>query len=143
MKLKIIYFLFLVLVIFSLAGYGYLKSAPGIDSETDSYPEIEIIPKRYDFGKIKFGDIVSYNFTIRNSGSEDLKIRRVSTSCLCATAKVEKEIIKPGEETILLVSYDSGSMGLHGKGKQERIIFIRSNDPISPQAEAIIYANVE
>jgi hypothetical protein len=42
-----------------------------------------------------------------------------------------------------LVTYDTGAMsGAHAKGQQKRIIYIKSNDPINPQIEAMIYAYV-
>jgi len=141
--MKKLFFLILGLIILGLAGYGYFKSIPGTDSRVGSYSQIEITPKAYDFGEIDFGDIVSYDFKIKNSGDEILEIKRVATSCPCANAKVEREKIEPGEEANLFVSYDSGAMGTHGKGKQERIIYIKSNDPEKPQVEVMIYADVK
>ncbi len=68
----------------------------------------------------------------------------MATSCGCTTAKVSKEKINPGEEIELQVSYDTGAMsGDHARGEQERIIYIKSNDPINPQVEAMIYADVK
>ncbi len=67
----------------------------------------------------------------------------MATSCACTSAKVTKEKIAPGKEADLNVTYDTGAMsGPHGKGSQERIIYIKSNDPINPQAEVTIKAYV-
>jgi len=140
-KLKI--FLILGLIILGLAGYGYFKSTPGVENQREDLPKIEITPKVLDFGEINFGDVVSYDFKVKNLGNEILEIKRVATSCPCASAKITKEKIEPEEEVELLVSYDSGAMGegAHAKGKQERIIYVKSNDPINPQVEVMIYAN--
>lgn len=143
MNKKIIGFVIFFSVIIGIAGYGYFKAASGIDNEADNYPQIEITPKAFDFGEINFGDVVNYNFKVKNLGDEILEIERIATSCPCASAKIGKDVIGPGEETGLLVSYDSGAMGAHGRGEQERIIYVRSNDPINPQVEAIIYATVK
>lgn len=141
-KLKIL--LILGVVILVMAGYGYLKSTPGLENKEGSWPKIEITPQFFDFGEITYGQVVEYTFKIKNVGDEILEIKRVATSCACTTAKTDKENINPDEEAEILVSYDTGAMsGPHGRGKQERIIYIKSNDPINPQVEAMIYANVQ
>lgn len=142
MKPKVKFFLILGIVILGLAIFGYFKAISGPQNQ-ENLPKIEITPKLFDFGEINYGDVVNYSFTVKNLGKEILDIKRVATSCSCATAKILKEKIEPGEEVELLVSYDSGAMGLHGKGKQERIIYIKSSDPINPQVEVMIYATVK
>ena len=143
MSSKFIFFLILVVLIVGISIFGYFKAIPGVENQTENLPKIEIRPKVYDFGEIKFGDVVNYSFLVKNLGNEVLEIKRVATSCACATAKIAKEKINPGEETELLVTYDSGSMPLHGSGREERIIYLRSNDPLYPQAEVKIYATVK
>jgi len=57
---------------------------------------------------------------------------------------VDKEKIEPGETAELLVTYDSGAMGRSVIGKRvERFVYIKSNDPQSPQVEVRIEANVK
>lgn len=144
MKLKIFVFLILVILILGLAVFGYFNSIPGAENQTNNLPKIEISPQDFDFGDIDYGQVVEYSFKIKNLGKEILEIKRVATSCACTTAKIAKEIINPGEETDLIVRYDTGLMaGSHGKGRQERIIYVKSNDPVNPQIEAVIYANVK
>jgi len=139
MKTKIVFVL--VLVVLGLAGYGYFKSIPGI--EPGNLPQIEITPKSFDFGEVQYGDIAEYSFKIKNTGSEILEIKRLATSCGCTSAKIAKVELNPGEEADLRVTYDSGAMsGPHGKGEQERIIYVKSSDPVNPQVEVMVYANV-
>lgn len=140
---KIKFILALFFLISGLAVVGYFKAVPGVGENGGNMPRIEISPKTFDFGDIQYGDIVEYDFTVKNVGNEILEIKRVATSCSCTTAKLGKEAISPGEAVNLHVRYDSGAMGLaHGKGKQERIIYIKSNDPVTPQAESMVFANV-
>lgn len=143
MKPKIKFFLILGVIILGLAIFGYFKAIPGVENQAENLPKIEITPKVYDFGEINLGDVVNYGFKVKNLGKEVLEIKRVATSCACATAKITKEKIEPGEEVELLVTYDSGAMPLHGSGREERIIYLRSNDPLWPQAEVRIYATVK
>ncbi len=139
--------LFLGLFILILAGvvvFGYFKATPPAGNQGNS-PKIEIAPLSFNFGEIEFGKIVEYTFKIKNSGNEVLEIKRVATSCGCTTAKVNKEKLNPGEEADLLVKYDTAAMGdgPHGKGQQERIIYVKNNDPNTPQAQVTISAYVQ
>lgn len=139
--------LFLIMglvIIFGLASYGYFQAAPGVENQAEPRPKIEISPPSFDFGEVEYGKVVDYAFTLKNTGSETLEIKRVSTSCGCTKAKVEKESLEPGEATKLLVTYNTGAMtGSHAKGKQERIIYVKSNDLVKPQAEVMITAKVK
>lgn len=136
-------YLFLIFLVFAGLGiYGYFKATSG--GNAVSGPRIKIEPKNFDFGHVSYGETVETSFVVRNEGQAVLEIRRVGTSCSCTTAKVDKEKIDPGESVRLSVVYDSGAMGeFHGKGKQERIIYVRSNDPENPQTEVMIFADVQ
>lgn len=142
MKSKFLFAVAILIFVGGSAVIGYIKAVPGAKGG-DNLPVIEIVPDSYDFGEIQYKDIVTRSFKIRNNGSAVLEITRVATSCGCTTAKVAKTILESGEETELEVVYNSGQMtGSHGKGQQERIIYIKSNDPINPQIEALIYGTV-
>ena len=143
MKSKI--FVFIIIgIIGGLAIYGYFNAVSPFQNQREGRPKIEVIPKSYDFGEIKYGKIVRHSFKIRNLGNEVLEIKKLATSCACTEAKIVKDRIFPGEEAELKVIYDTGAMtGLHAKGTQERIIYIKTNDPISPQTEVMIYAYVK
>jgi len=136
-------FLGAALAIFVFAFLGFTKTTPP-KQEGSKAPKIQIQPGSFDFGQIEYGQVVEQTFEVKNLGSEVLEIKRVSTSCGCTTAKIASSQISPGQQTQLLVVYDTGQMsGAHGKGQQERIIYIKSNDPENPQVEAMIKANVE
>lgn len=144
MNSKTLFFIIFILGLIAVIFYGYLKAtAPAGNSE--NLPKIEISPASYDFGEIEFGKVVNYSFVVKNSGKAPLEIKRVATSCGCTTAKVSQQTIEPGQSAELLVTYDTAAMGdgPHGKGNQERIIYVKSNDPNSPQADVIISAYVK
>lgn len=133
------------LVIFGIAVFGYLKATESVDVQNGNLPKIEIAPKSFDFGEVEFGKIPQYIFKVKNSGEGILEIKTVATSCACTTAQISKEKINPNEEAELLVSYDTAAMGKssHGTGRQERIIYVKSNDPINPLITVMIYAYVK
>lgn len=143
MKFKTVFLLIFSLVIVGLLIYGYFKAIPGPGDRGENQPRIEALPESFNFGEIEYGQIVEYTFKVKNLGKEILEIKKIATSCACTTAEIFKEIIGPNEEAELLVRYDSGAMsGAHAKGEQERIIYIKSNDPLNPQIEVMIYAYV-
>ncbi|MBI5465559.1 DUF1573 domain-containing protein [Candidatus Gottesmanbacteria bacterium] len=144
MKFK--FFLLFAVALGLLAIFGYFQ-AVGRGTPPDqktSKPKIVVEPEQWDFGEIEYGKIAEYTFKVRNTGSETLEIKRVATSCACTSAKIDKEKIGPGGTAEILVTYDTAAMGRgsHGKGKQERIIYVKSNDPENPQVQVKIYANI-
>jgi hypothetical protein len=142
MKSKILFFLILGLIILGLAGYGYFIATSARQAQ-NNLPKIEIAPKFFDFGSVEQGRILEQSFVIKNSGKGILKIKRIAASCACTSAEAAKKVLNPGEKTLLSVRYDTGAMsGPHGKGKQERIVYIQSNDPLNPQTEVRITAMV-
>lgn len=136
--------LFLAVILLAFAVFGYLKAVPTSPPEQNSIqgPKIMVEPKVFDFGEVQRPAVVDHEFTVKNTGRETLEIRRVSTSCSCTTAKIDKKEIEPGEKAALVVTYDSGAMK-HEKGRIERIVYIKSNDPDNPQLEVTIYASVK
>lgn len=126
-----------------MLGYGFFKATPGAGDLAGSLPMIEAEHESFDFGDVVYGDIAKHTFILKNVGSQPLEIKRIATSCACTTAKAELKSILPGQQIELMVTYDTGAMsGPHGKGDQERIIYIQSNDPVNPQIEVTIHARV-
>ncbi len=137
------YILVFILIILILAVYGYFKSTAEPEGQ-DQYPKTEITPRFFDFGQVEYGEVLEYTFKVKNTGNAVLEVKRVATSCSCTSASVSQNKIGPNQETDLIVKYDTGAMsGPHGHGKQERIIFIKTNDPINPQSEVTIHAFVK
>jgi len=123
--------------------YGYFSAVPGVENNGQDQPKIEISPQTFDFSEVEYGQTLEYTFKIKNLGNQILEINKVATSCGCTTAQISQEKINPQEEVELKVIYDTGAMsGAHAKGNQERIIYVKSNDPINPQVEVTISAYV-
>lgn len=138
---KAIFLFGIILLVF--AAFGYWQTVDQGD-KGDKGPKIVIEPEEWDFDEVEFGRVVEKEFSLKNEGNEILKISRVSTSCGCTKAEVNKKELEPGEEGKLLVTYDAGAMGraIIGKGV-ERFVYLRSNDFKKPQLEIAIYARVK
>lgn len=70
----------------------------------------------HDFGKILEGETVAFNFKFKNKGKSDMIIAEVSTSCGCTVASYPKTPIRPGEEGVIRIAFNSqGKRGFQSK----------------------------
>lgn len=81
--------------------------------------------KKFDFGKIPSGRVVTAEFNFTNTGKSDLIIRKTKASCGCTASEPHKTVLKPGESSFIKVSYDSTGK----KGKDTKTVTVISNDP--------------
>jgi hypothetical protein len=104
------------------------------NSELAKQPRIFCEEPTFDFGNQDASEIVAHTFVLKNTGTADLKIRRVQPACGCTTAKLEKTIIPPGE-----VSRISAKLSLAGRsGELKKPILIESNDPANPALQLVM-----
>ncbi len=121
------------------------------------HPRIEVDPSSYDFGDIPHGISVA-SFQIWNAGEANLELTGASTSCGCTSAvfkvgsvtsptfgmhnnpKGWSATLLPGEAATLEVSYDSS---LHpDSGHIQRAVYVKSNDPFTPELQIDLTAYV-
>jgi hypothetical protein len=132
--------LFLIAVL-GIAFYGYRQAVP---PKSGQQPVLTLSEAAFDFGKVKYGQVLEHTFTVKNEGESILKIDRIATSCGCTTAKIDKEEIKPEEKAQLQVVFDTGVMGeAVVKGRQERFVYLKTNDPTKPQVTIKIVSEIE
>jgi hypothetical protein len=86
---------------------------------------LSIEPEEHDFGSVRQDEKLVHEFTIVNSGTEPLEIRRISTSCGCTAALAAERIVPPGEATTLRVTMETRK----SRGRVERSVSLASNDP--------------
>lgn len=86
-------------------------------------PHFEFVEKVKDFGQITQGEIVSTSFRFKNVGQSDLIISSAQGSCGCTVPEWPKEPIKPGEEGVIDVTFDSNGK----KGMQNKTITLVAN----------------
>lgn len=65
----------------------------------------------YDFGKIKVGVPVTYEFKFTNKGDIPLVISTVQASCGCTVTSYTKDPIAPGAEGYVKATYNAASIG--------------------------------
>lgn len=70
----------------------------------------------HDFGKIKTGDVVKYDFKFTNTGKSPLIITNATATCGCTKPDYPKAPIAPGLAGVIHVEFNStGKMGLQDK----------------------------
>ena len=92
----------------------------------------------YDFGSVEQGKLATHNFVLVNNGGDILKITDVHASCGCTVAKPDKSELTPGESTNIKVEFNSAGRS----GKQEKIIYVKTNDPDNKEIKFKFTGNV-
>jgi hypothetical protein len=85
---------------------------------------MEIEPSEHDFGSTRQDQKLVYEFVVRNTGTEDLELLRIATSCGCTAALPAERIVPPGGSTTLEVTLETRKY----KGVLERSVSVASND---------------
>jgi len=101
-------------------------------------PRITAEPLVFDFGRALQKKTLHKDFIIKNFGTDDLEIERVSTTCGCTAALIDNKIVKPGQKAVLRVSLDTRTAA----GRIERKILVQSNDPVKNPLELKVQATV-
>jgi len=99
---------------------------------------ISVEPDAFDFGKALRNKVLHKDFVIRNIGTEDLVIDRVSTTCGCTVAEGYAKLVKPGQSTTMDVQLQTRSYN----GRVERKILVRSNDATHDPLELKVQVTV-
>jgi hypothetical protein len=168
MNLKLLAFVLATALALSAALYGcnaQLSAGRSTSPQATSggAPAISITPAVADLGDVSMSKgTVNTLFTIKNTGTGDLVIRNMETSCMCTQAAVVmggqegprfgmpgmsspppadwSATIKAGQEVPLKVYYDPTVHGdLHGP--VTRVVRVYSNDPKQPHVDVTIELN--
>lgn len=77
----------------------------------------------YNFGTITQGEKVYYSYKFKNTGKSPLIVLNATATCGCTVPEVPKEPVKPGEEGVIKVVFDSNGK----QGVQDKAITVTSN----------------
>jgi len=92
------------------------SAAGNVSTNTADAPTMKFEKETHDFGKIKRGDKVTYDFKFTNTGKSPLIITDATATCGCTKPEWPKTPVKPGEAGTIHVTFDSaGKMGLQDK----------------------------
>lgn len=88
-----------------------------------SIAQISFVKTEHDFGTIKDGEKVFWNFRFTNTGNTDLILNKVKADCGCTAPEYPKTPIAPGEEGKIKVTFDSKGR----PGRQIKKVTVLSN----------------
>ena len=86
-------------------------------------PEISFENEIHDFGNIRRGDTLIYDFKFANTGNLPLIIKDASSGCDCTIPKWSNKPIKVGETSAISITFISEEEG----GNQVKEITVSSN----------------
>jgi hypothetical protein len=133
MKIKKIYTLVFLIGIFLIGcnnNTGELSgdvvhnpiSASG-EGDLAELPVMEFRETLHDFGTVIEGERVTYSFKFTNTGGSDLLLSAVSASCGCTATNYTKDPVKPGEDGVVTITFDSRRR----KGYQNKSVTVSAN----------------
>lgn len=129
-----------------LIDLGYLQVYDlegGLNAYREASLAVVIEPETKDLGEVIYGDVATTNFTLKNSTPQKLKITKISTSCSCTSAEMEKQELVPYENSNVVVSFDPA---VHKDdtdlGSITRTIYINTDNPNFAKVTATITADV-
>ena len=121
-------------------------------------PKTEMGETSFDFGDMKVSDTKTQETTLKNVGTKPLVLSDIVTSCDCTFAQVIvggresprfsmrrdatwRETVQPGETATVRMIYEPRIMPV--KGKVNRSVAIKTNDPAKPLINLSFTANVQ
>lgn len=149
-----IFYLVMGFVVLGFGGYYLFKGDSVPDSALVSInpSQIEITPANYDIGRVVMKDgIIIREYEIKNNSSEILRLKKITTSCMCTRAQVVAGDKKtrlyamemggavnpvidfdiPANSTAkLIVKFDPAAHGIQGTGPVERVVWLTFVDPV-------------
>lgn len=147
---------FIILTGVILGGGIFLLSSSGsgpAQITVSRNAKAEVSEKTFDWGNIPYsGGNATKTFTIKNIGSDTLKLTGVKTSCVCTKAQAIIDgktspyfsmhstsawtgEVTPGKEAQLTVIFDPAFHGPSGVGPIERLVSLETNDVQNPSLE--------
>ena len=122
---------------------------------TASASEIVVEQSTHDFGEIDiFGGKVSTDYTLKNTGTEDVTVTSGFTSCMCTEGEIGGEsfgmhdnkamsiVIPAGDSETLTAIYDPLAHGPEGTGPITRELFLKTNSSVTPELNVKFSGNV-
>lgn len=96
--------------------------------ELQKAPQMKLTGTSFEFGRVSEGGKIEREVQFTNTGRKTLDIKAVQGNCTCVSASAAKKSVKPGESSIIKVSFDAQDR----KGTQQKAVMIYTNDPRNP-----------
>lgn len=101
-------------------------------------PSLKLDEIKHDFGRVTEGTVLPLELKYKNTGTKELVITEVKTSCGCTVAELSTKKLQPKEEGTLKLKFDTKGRA----GIVSRTVTIFSNDPESPATTLTLTVNI-
>ena len=101
-------------------------------------PDLRVDTLVANLGIIEEGNKIERKINIINAGEAPLEIKKVRSSCGCLTASKPNNTIAPNAMDVILLILDTSGI----EGKRRMIVYIETNDPITPIIQISIEAEI-
>lgn len=103
-------------------------------------PDVVVKPANRYLGSLGRTDVVNLSYVVINDGDQNLVIDNVVTSCGCTTATLSHSVIPPGHRADLAVRFDVGYHRMNPGDQVTRVVWLMTDDPDTPVAQARLTA---
>lgn len=125
---------------------GFINSGPSVprmdiehaESSERSAPLVSLQRFTHDFGIVKNGKRLNHEFAVRNSSSVSWKPKQITNSCSCTIATATISEIRPGEEFIISIAFNSP----RDSGRDSQTVTVRFYDDEAPVLVFTVHATV-
>lgn len=161
-KIKILIISAAVLII-SAVVISLVTAKEQLGNQSSGIAELAINQPRFSLGTVSMADgLARHIIELGNSGTVDLKINSIKTSCMCTEAVLQvngrkspkfgmhtsstfwSETINPGQTASLEITFDPNAHGPNATGPVTRVVTLFSNDQgkSNVKTDIIFTANV-
>jgi hypothetical protein len=106
---------------------------------TGGGPSIHFDKDTHDYGRVLYGDVVTQEFILTNTGDETLVIDKLEASCGCTKAVKGSSEVPPKGTTKIMAAFDTDGLR---NGRTKKTITVHSNDPEKPEVKLALLADV-
>ena len=111
----------------------------GVCGGAFAQPKLSIDNMTIDLGTMYNGNTKTGTITLKNIGTQPLKILRVQPSCGCTTVRQPKSELQPNESDVVEVSFSA----VLYRGPVEKYVNVETNDPLSQYVAVKLIADVK
>jgi hypothetical protein len=107
--------------------------------DMEQAPKISFKAVNYDFGTVKSGSVITYQFEFTNEGKQVLEVLKIKSSCGCTTSKLLQTSYKKGKSGMIEAIFDTSGR----KGAQHKTLTVITNDPNNAEIVLNITGKIE
>lgn len=130
-------FILLLIILVSCEANKSDSSEQKQTTEKPAPTEISVDEAVHNFGQLQAGEIVLHTFVLTNTGDSDFIIESLETDCGCIKASFNKQPVKPGENALIEVEFNTAGL----VGKEYKTIEVLGNS--KELKHLAIFAQVE